>query len=259
MFGISILNFPVESSFPPINYQLFSGVELPAGMFSSHPPRLDIHHFKTIFFADLLPQNVTSEIVVQHPKIIHGFQKEMHRLLSEVAFHNGSAVTVDFGLEPCFIDQKRRNSLIRLLSLIASDLLSMKITLLLPVRVPYMDNVTPEHYLAFKRDTLCPNIQFSLEIHPHELAGRCIDINEHLHWLFFELRCVKFIYEPETGNRLTAKPLLIWLDFLKKNRFNGSVFFRPVTSRPEIFEHEIAYLEKLIPELKNSLEHKPKT
>jgi hypothetical protein len=253
MFGISIINFPSEIALPAFNPQLFSGIELSESLIASMPRQLDIHKFKSIFFAELLPQNVTAEIVQQSPNIINGFKQEMHKLLESAAFHNGRAVTIDFGVESCFTNSERRRRLIKLISLLAADLLSNKITLLLPVRVPFMMNTAAEDYLAFKRELLCPNVQFSLDIHPHEMAGRNIHLYELLHWLQFDLKCVKFIYEPETGNRLTEKLLQNWLEFFKKIRFRGFIFFRPVTMVPDVFEHEITLLEKIIPELKKNL------
>ena len=61
-------------------------------------------------------------------------------------------------------------------------------------------------------------------------------------WYDLDLRTVRIIYEPETGNYLTGKLLEYWLKPLNDIDFKGDVIFCPKTSSFSLFENEIKNL-----------------
>lgn len=251
-FGISFLYCPPGTALHNFRYDLFPGTELPESMMrpEMRPNGMDMLSFKKIHFSELMPDEVSRAIVVQSEKIKLGFKAEMHRLIKTAASLNAKTISMEFGIENAMkADDNYRGELIRLLRAIEPDLYRHKVKLLLPVRIPLLPGLTTEDYLSFKRELMCPDIHFLIDIHPHELVGKIVNLHELFQWLKFNIQSVRFFYEPETGNRLVEKLLTPWLDCLKKNFFDGCVLLCPASSKIDVFETEIAYLEKLVMEL----------
>ena len=252
-FGISFLYCPAGATLHTFRYDLFPGAELPESMMSPamRPKGMDLLNFKKIHFSELMPNGVSRAIVAQGEKIKAGFKEEMQRLIKTAAGLNAETISMDFGVENAVTDENYRRELIRLLRAIEPDLYRHEIELLLPVRIPLLPGMTTEDYLSLKRELMCPDIHFLVDIHPHELVGKSVNLHELFHWLKFNIKTVRFFYEPETGNRLVEKLLTPWLDCLKKNFFEGCVLLCPASSKIDVFETETAYLEKLAGELNN--------
>ena len=250
-FGISFLYCPGGAALHTFRYDLFPGAELPESMMSqeTRPAGMDMLNFKKIHFSELMPNGVSRAIVAQGEKIKAGFKDEMQRLIRIAAGLNAETISMDFGIENAVTDDNYRRELIRLLRAIEPDLYRHEIELLLPVRIPLLPGMTTEDYLSIKRELMCPDIHFLVDIHPHELVGKSVNLHELFRWLKFNIKTVRFFYEPETGNRLVEKLLTPWLDCLKKNFFEGCVLLCPASSKIDVFETEIAYLEKLVVEL----------
>jgi hypothetical protein len=256
-FGISFLYCPGGAALHTFRYDLFPGAELPESMMSqeTRPAGMDMLNFKRIHFSELMPNGVSRAIVAQGEKIKAGFKDEMQRLIRIAAGLNAETISMDFGIENAVTDDNYRRELIRLLRAIEPDLYRHEIELLLPVRIPLLPGMSTEDYLSIKRELMCPDIHFLVDIHPHELVGKSVNLHELFRWLKFNIKTVRFFYEPETGNRLVEKLLTPWLDCLKKNFFEGCVLLCPASSKIDVFETEIAYLEKLVVELnKNNKE-----
>ena len=258
-FGISFLYCPGGAALHTFRYDLFPGAELPESMMSqeTRPAGMDLLNFKKIHFSELMPNGVSRAIVAQGEKIKAGFKDEMQRLIRIAAGLNAETISMDFGIENAVTDDNYRRELIRLLRAIEPDLYRHEIELLLPVRIPLLPGMTTEDYLSIKRELMCPDIHFLVDIHPHELVGKSVNLHELFRWLKFNIKTVRFFYEPETGNRLVEKLLTPWLDCLKKNFFEGCVLLCPASSKIDVFETEIAYLEKLVVELNKN--NKPET
>lgn len=250
-FGISFLYCPGGAALHTFRYDLFPGAELPESMMSQEmrPAGMDMLNFKKIHFSELMPNGVSRAIVAQGEKIKAGFKDEMQRLIRIAAGLNAETISMDFGIENAVTDDNYRRELIRLLRAIEPDLYRHEIELLLPVRIPLLPGMSTEDYLSIKRELMCPDIHFLVDIHPHELVGKSVNLHELFRWLKFNIKTVRFFYEPETGNRLVEKLLTPWLDCLKKNFFEGCVLLCPASSKIDVFETEIAYLEKLVVEL----------
>ena len=250
-FGISFLYCPGGAALHTFRYDLFPGAELPESMMSqeTRPAGMDMLNFKRIHFSELMPNGVSRAIVAQGEKIKAGFKDEMQRLIRIAAGLNAETISMDFGIENAVTDDNYRRELIRLLRAIEPDLYRHEIELLLPVRIPLLPGMSTEDYLSIKRELMCPDIHFLVDIHPHELVGKSVNLHELFRWLKFNIKTVRFFYEPETGNRLVEKLLTPWLDCLKKNFFEGCVLLCPASSKIDVFETEIAYLEKLVVEL----------
>jgi hypothetical protein len=253
-FGISFLYCPAGAALHAFRYDLFPGAELPGSMMRQEmrPKAMNMLNFKKIHFSDLMPNGVSRAIVSQSEKIKTGFKEEMQRLIKIAAGLNAETISMDFGIENAIGGDNYRRELIRLLRAIEPDLYRHEIKLLLPVRIPLLPEMATDDYLSLKRELMCPDIHFLVDVHPHELVGKSVSLHELFHWLKFNIQTVRFFYEPETGNRLVEKLLTPWLDCLKNNFFEGCALLCPASSKIDVFETEIAYLEKLAGELNKS-------
>ena len=86
-----------------------------------------------------------------------------------------------------------------------------------------------------------------LNIFPHEVKKSSPD--KIYQWYDFDLKIVRIIYEPETGNYLTEKLLKHWIEPLDKIDFTGDIIFHPITDILPLFENEIINLSKIIDSL----------
>lgn len=242
-FGISLLHMPPECPLPPLSGS-FAAAELPGALLTGHPGgRLP----SPLFFNGLMPSELTRDIAVQSDRIKTYFLQQMAVLLENAGRFEAAGVVVDFGLESCFGDPPRRRENIALIKRLTADLLRNNLKLLLPVRVPFLpeaDN-SAEPYLNFRRELMCPNIGFAIDVHPHEMAGRELNLAEMLHWLRFDTALVHFIYEPETGNRLVGKLLQPWLELGREFHWDVPFLVLPLMSRGETVENELPVLKDL--------------
>lgn len=242
-FGISLLHMPPDHPLPLLG--AFDAVELPGSLLN---PSLAVDKLPPLFFFNgLMPSELTRDIAI-HPDRLKTYFLQQMAMLLETAGRLGSAgVIVDFGLENCFHDPLRRRENAALIRRLTADLLRTGQKLLLPVRVPFLPEAgeSSEPYLSFLNELMCPNIGFAVDVHPHELAGRELDLAEILHWLRFDVQLVHFIYEPETGNRLVAKLLSPWVELGHGFHRELPFLVLPLMSRGETVENELPILKDL--------------
>ncbi len=249
-FGISLLHMPPGSVIQSLP-EVFSAVELPGIQLS---PDLAVNKLPgNILFNGLLPVELTREIAGPNARIKQNFLERTAALLDTASQLGCNTVIVDFGLESCFEDESRSHETAALIGKLSADLIRNNISLLLPVRVPFYPEAegSSEKYLNFLNRIMCPNVGFALNIHPHELAGRELDLDELLHWLRFNTRLIRFIYEPETGNRLVKKLLQPWFEIGAKYQWNCPYLVVPLMSRPETLENELVILREFFLTLNN--------
>ncbi len=242
-FGISLLHMPPECPLPQLN-DVFGAVEL-SGALLNHS--LPVGKLPGVFyFNGLMPSELTREIGMQSDRIKTHFLQQMAVLLDAAGQLGATGVVVDFGLESCFEEPQRRYETVTLIKRLAADLLRNNLYLLLPVRVPFLAEAkgTSEAYLGFLTELMCPNIGFAIDVHPHELAGRELNLVDMLHWIRFDVRLVHFIYEPETGNRLVNRLLQPWLEVGREFQWQLPYLVMPLMSRSETVENELVVLRE---------------
>ena len=114
-------------------------------------------------------------------------------------------------------------------------------------------NTTGAQYRQFLNNLVINNIAFSLDIHPHELAGKEFSPENILRMLRFDIGIVRFIYEPEIGNHLVPKALTPWLDYLHHIAYHGDIIFCPAGGDAELFEQEYYNISQLSEQISPSL------
>lgn len=253
IFGISFSNCRncEQLNIQDFPYETFKAVEL-SGYFFHNPLAINkfkIEYFDQVHFRDLMPRAVTREITEQAENIINGFRQQFRLIMEQAAQLDASSVCFDFGIERTFPNPVFDKKLTRFMKSLAYSICTGKPSMLLPVRIPFHSNANGEYYLNFLRNLVISNTAFSMDIHPHEMAGKELGLHNIFRWLRFDINLVRFIYEPEAGNRLVFKLLEPWLKFLSDIEYSGPVIFCPISGSHEIFEHEIFYLRDLCIEL----------
>ena len=156
-----------------------------------------------------------------------------------------ASATIDFGIERSFNNPQLRARLIQFIKRLAPAIIPAPFPVLFPLRIPFHAEEHGVDYAKFLRDLVISNIAYSLDIHPHELAGQTFDPASFLRPLRFDIGLIRFIYEPAIGNRLVEKGLTPWLEYLTKIEYRGDIMFCPASGDHEIFEHEYTNLLKL--------------
>ncbi len=197
---------------------------------------------------EVISANVTRGIAVQNDNIIRDFKREFFRLLNTAGLPVECAM-VDLGLDEALHDAAFLAALTRLLRGMAMDLHMANVRVALPFRIPNWNDGFSEFCLALRNQLMLPQLCFSIDIHPHEIAGEAIAPAELLRWLKFDLGAIRFFYEPETGNHLVSKAITPWLDFLATTAFEGQVTFCPRCQSVEILAHEVAAIRELVTEI----------
>lgn len=245
MFGLSLLYITGEQNIPEI-HDIFNTIELPGTLLNSGGETLQ-ELPQDVFLNDLLPTALTREIAMQDQRIQENFLTEFSFLLDRAKNAEASGIIVDFEFESCFSDTVRGAATNSLLKRLSADLLRTECRLLLPIRFPFNPEVkgSSEKYLNCLRKLMSPQLGFVLNVYPHELAGQELDLQKLLHWIRFDTDLIRFVYEPETGNRLVPRLLKPWLKLIKDFELDVPLMAAPFFEHSETMEYELLVLRDL--------------
>jgi len=254
-WGISFSSFESEEGLPHELPECFSLLELPGSLLSplsKKKLKLSYSHISELFFRDMIDPAVSREIIAQSASIQNDLKLYLRKLIVEAGNINSSGILLDFAIERSFEDPDYSEKIRTFINSFSHSLYHSNSKLLIPVRVPLLDSVkSPEQYLDFLKKQMLPQAGFSIDVHPHELAGKDFSPLEIMKWLEFDTVLLRFIYEPETGNRLVSKSLEPWIEYSKNHYDKLRIVFAPVLKHLETVENEIILFEELISSLNN--------
>jgi hypothetical protein len=251
MFGFSFINCKNFRGFnPEIAVTPFKAVEISGGILANEQTMNSplFTQAERIHLRRLVESPVTRTITEHSEKIKQSFINHFSNII-QISRSDITSTTFDFGIEQSLSNPQLRAQLIHFIKRLAPAIIPAPFTILLPVRVPFHAGENSTGQANFLRDLVVSNIAFSLDIHPHELAGHQFDPASFLRLLRFDIGLIRFIYEPATGNRLVEKVLSPWLDYLVQIDYRGDIIFCPASGDHEIFEHEYANLAQLCAKL----------
>ena len=254
-WGISFSSVESEENLPCDLPECFSLLELPGFLLSplsKKQLRLSYPHISELFFRDMIDPSVSREIISQSDSIQNDLKIYLRKLISEADDINSSGILLDFAIERSFDNPDLAEKIRNFINSFGNSLYHSSNKLLLPVRVPLLDSVkSPEQYLDFLKKQMLPQAGFSIDVHPHELAGKDFSPLQIMNWLEFDTVLLRFVYEPETGNRLVRKSIEPWIEYSKKHYDKLKIVFAPVFKHLETIENEINLFEELISGLNN--------
>lgn len=194
---------------------------------------------------DVIPSSTASGIVDQDRKIVQDFRLRLSELITRMNSQGIFSFTMDNGIEGVPGNPAHAEKLISFIKSLVPMLYEKKTFMNLPLRVPEISKGSAEKYLKFKTDLMSPYIRFAVNIYPHDLK-RDYSPEDLLRFFRFDLGIVRIMYEPEIGNRLVEKHVEPWVEYLKKNHFNGPLLFCPRISNEESLTDEIAFLTEFL-------------
>ncbi|QSH40518.1 hypothetical protein P0136_12860 [Lentisphaerota bacterium ZTH] len=253
-WGISLAHWDNLITLPNDVPKCFNTVELSAALVDSLTGpafRQGLRRYQNVYLRDLLDPAVSREVLDHSKQIVSEFKNHFNRLVTRAGDCQVSGVSADFDLERALQDKDYASDLLNILRIFAGTAYSADCDLLLPLRVPFLPGkFKTEDYLTFVTAAMIPKLGFSLDIHPHETAGKELPCEEICRWLGFDISVMRFIYEPETGNKLVPKLIEPWIQTLKKLRPGIKIVFVPVCKDPDVIKNEIKTLPDLISSLK---------
>jgi hypothetical protein len=255
-WGVSFSSLESETGLPRALPKCFSLLELPGFLLSplaKKQLKLSYPRISELFFRDMLDPTVAREIISQPASIRNGLKSYLRKLVAEADNIHSSGILLDFTVERGFEDTGLAAEFREFINGFSHAFYNSGCKLLFPVRIPFPEPVkSAEQYLEFLKRQMLPQAGFSLDIHPHELAGKDFSPEEIMRWLEFDTVLLRFVYEPETGNRLVSRSLEPWIEYFHKRGLESRIVFAPVFRNPEIIENEINLFEELISDLNNT-------
>jgi len=251
-YGVSLAYGPelTEQMARGISAAGFESVQLPesdlhSDVITGSTPRSFMHK---VDVCDLFPLSLTHSIAGQSSRIIDGFTRQFSQLVDLASKNNYTSLTVDFDLASGMNDSERLEKRIQLLKRLAPKLYGKDISLCFPVRIPQVGEDASEFMMRCLEKAMCPYCQLCVDIHPHEL-DKGFSPKKLIRWLQFDMKVIRFIYEPEAGNQLVKNIVAPWIELLRENCFDGSVVFAPVISDELHFSNELNSLQQIVSEL----------
>ena len=254
-WGISFSALKSEDALPRELPDCFSMLELPGFLLSplsSKQLKLSYPGISELFFRDMLDPTVSREIITQSTSIQNDLKLHLRKLIAEADDINSSGILLDFAIERSFDNPDLSKKIRSFINSFSNSLYHSNNKLLFPVRVPLLESAkSAEQYLEFLKKQMLPQAGFSIDVHPHELAAKEFSPQKIMQWLEFDTVLLRFVYEPETGNRLVSKSIEPWIEYFQRRRTKLKIVFAPVFKHLETIENEINLFEQLISRLNN--------
>ena len=229
--------------------EYFTGVELPAYYLSNAklPELINNSNLRITNIIDLIQNSISRGVIDQSEKVQSDIFEYINSTINKNYNLKFNCFSLDLGFTPDSSDKDLSKLKINFLKRFMNTLYSKDITMLLPVRIPDTPPINVQGIFMQKilHEVMLNKYKICLNLHPHEIKRRYSPKNV-LQWYDFDLKTVRIIYEPETGNSLTEKLLKYWLDPLDSISFKGDIIFCPKTTNFSLLENEIKKLTGFI-------------
>ena len=200
--------------------------------------------FDVFEVADIAPSSVSGNIAGQSPSIVDSFVERMAEMIERAAALGARRVSLSLGEPEIPGESGGGRAKAAVLKRLGPYLVRRGIKLGVPLRIPRVGGGSSlEEWSALIRESMCPNIEIELRIHPHEPDGTKPPEGMAGHFLF-NVGSVNFLFEPETGNSLSEKLLRGWFDALDAPTFDGDIIARPRPASIPMLESAIHALGK---------------
>ncbi|MDD5727056.1 MAG: hypothetical protein PHV59_00700 [Victivallales bacterium] len=254
-WGISLSSLDSEKALPRALPECFSLVEMPGPALTpllQRQLKLSYPNITGLYFREFPDSTVIREIFSQPPAIRNDLKTHLRKIISGAASLKSSGIMLDFGVERSFRNSALGTEITAFINSLSASLYHSGLNLLLPVRIPLPEELeSAEPFLEFLKKQMLPQLGFSVDIHPHEFAGKNFNPGEIMRWLEFDAVLLRFVYEPRTGNRLVRKSIEPWLAACRNPGRPLQVMLAPLVQNPETLENELNLLSQLVSGLNN--------
>ena len=243
-----------ELVFDLLHDEYFQGVELPAHYLSSPklPSLLEKSGMEVTNVVDLVQSSISRSVIQQNEKVQSDIFEYINTTISKTYDFSFSCFLLDLGIDPTSSKENTLTPIIQFLKKFIYTLYSNNMTITLPARIP--DTMSLAEQGKYMQKIICETMfnkyKVCLNLFPHEVKKK--NKPETIYqWYDFDLRTVRIIYEPETGNYLTEKLLKYWLNPLYAMGFESDVIFCPKTNSFSVLENEIKSLSNFIDKMES--------
>lgn len=205
--------------------------------------------FKSVHAGSIIDRSLSSYVLSASRSIQDDFVAECEKVMEKLARRGLRSMTMDFGMNTVLASPELRSGALEILRRLAPGLVRLKITLMLPFRIPALTSVRPADMSAFLRESMIPNLKVSLDIHPHELHSD-FTVKDAAGTLPYEARSVFFTYDADCGNRLMKQHLQPWFDAFAFIGFRGPYFLCPYSKNHRLSVPEAESFIKLVSDLR---------
>jgi hypothetical protein len=230
----------------------FKGIELPAYYLNNPklPGLLKKSGMEITNVVDLVQPSISRSIIDQNEKVNNDIFEYIDSILARTYDFSFSCFMLDVGFGQAESKKNAVISRIQFLKQFVFTLYSNNMTMTLPVRIPDTTLLSEQGKFMQEiiRGTMFNGYKICLNLFPHEVKKKSKP-ESVFQWYEFDLRTVRIIYEPETGNYLTENLLEYWLKPLNDIGFKGDIIFCPKTNNFSLLENEIKNLAGFIDKL----------
>jgi hypothetical protein len=233
-------------------HEYFSGVELPVDY-------LDTPNLPALLKKN--NQSVTNVVDIMEPSLLRNAALQDDIVKTDLFEHVNSVFlkkynfsvenyTFDIGFIPLCKNKNEDNSRIKFLKKYAYALYKFGRTVSIPVNVnsDFKIGAYSEYYFDVIQQSMFNLFKLCLNIFPHDLK-KTIPPNDIYNRFIFDINNIRIVYEPDTGNYLTEKLFLFWLEPLIKYNYTGNIIIVPKTRNSFVYENEVKKLSTIIEKL----------
>lgn len=254
-YGLSAVSPEQFASLPAKLPAALNAVEFPGEILSSAAgmQKLESLRKSGTFLAgrDFITPDLAASIPETNCRLRSELENHFQQWCEKAASVGVSRFSVAFDLFQAVASETYREQLGRFLRRCAGVIHPLKQTLLLVCRIPGGGSFEEwENILKFRQELLCPNIEFLLELHPHE--PNAPEIFEQalktfrLHDMFRRV-----CYDSSVGNTMTSKALKRCSDTAARDlNLDTVIFLNPGTEKFDSFQ--LSELEGVVKEFRSA-------
>ena len=242
-----------ELIFDILHGEYFTGVELAASYLDNPklPGLIKKSNMKVTNVTELVQRSILRSVAEQDQKVIDDFFEYIVGIIATTYDFPIGTFMLDLGFDANSVSEDDFSSKVQFLKRFTYALYSNEMTMVLPARVPGAGSLGEQgaYMQKIMRESMSNRYGICLDLFPHEIMEKDSPVDVY-RWYNFDLKTIRIIYEPETGNCLTEKVLKHWLKPLSNIDFEGDVVFCPRTNNFSLIENEIKKLSDFIDKLK---------
>jgi hypothetical protein len=236
--------------------EYFYGIELPADYLneSDLPFLLKKNNQSVTNIVEIMNTSLVRNAALQDATVKNDIFEHVNSIFLKWYNFNVEGYMLDVGFMPFNKNKSEDVFRINFLKKYVYALYKNKRIVSIPVNVnsDFKLEEYSEYYFNVIQKGMFHLFKLCLNIFPHDLKSSILPKDVYDKFIF-DVRNIRIIYEPDTGNYLTEKLFLFWLQPLVKYNYTGNVIIVPKTNNDFIYENEVKKVSTIIEKLKSKL------
>ncbi|MCF7790973.1 MAG: hypothetical protein K9L78_01095 [Victivallales bacterium] len=229
--------------------EYFHGIEIPGEYLATTVLQryLKKTSQKIVNVIDLTEPSILRNAAFQEEKVRNSLFELINKIITFDKVNSPENFLIDFGFCPQSNNKKEETQRQIFLKKFAYSLYKKNCTISIPVNInaDFSLEKYAGYYFRIIQDSMFHLFKLSLNISPHDLKKTVKPTNIYEKFIF-DIKNIRILYEPDTGNYLTEKLLLFWLEPLLKASFRGDIIITPKTLNNNVYEAEVKKITTII-------------